>query len=495
MQLLKRSLMALAVALLLLTVGVTANTWRQASRQMMVASATLVAFDEQAAARRLAEAVTFRTISFAPGLPMATEEFVKLRTHLSDKFPKAHAVLNREVVAGASLLYTWAGSDPSAKPIMLMAHQDVVPVAPGTESAWTRPPFDGVVADGYVWGRGTWDDKGNLYAIMEAVEILAGQGFKPRQTVLLAFGHDEEIGGRGAKAIADQLAARGVKLDFVLDEGLMITDGMLKGVGSPVALIGVAEKGYLSLELTATATPGHSSMPPRETAIGKLAVALARLEANPWPASLGPVARSTLETIAPEMTGLNRVFLSNLWLFAPLVQREFEKAPSTNATLRTTMAPTILKAGDKDNVLPGSAQAILNYRLQPGDTIADVTARTAKLAGPDITVKAIVAGAAEASRIAPATARGYRAIERTVRELAPGTLVAPGLMIGATDARHMAGLTDAIYRFSPVRARPEDLARFHGTNERISIANYALMIGFYHRLLANLSAPAVAGLR
>ena len=491
MKIFKRGLITLAALAVCLALVVAANTWRQPSRQQMVAAVMPAAIDEQAAARRLAEGTAFRTISFAPGLPLAAEEFAKLHAHLEARFPKAHAVLKKEIVAGASLLYTWAGSDPAAKPIMLMAHQDVVPIAPGTEGQWTKPPFDGVVADGFIWGRGSWDDKGNLYAIMEAVEMLAGQGIRPRQTVLLAFGHDEEIGGRGAQAIAAQLQAQGVKLDFVLDEGLLITEGLMKGASSPIALVGIAEKGYLSLELTATATPGHSSMPPQDTAIGTLSAAIARLQASPMPAALSDVARGMFGTLAPDMQGANRILLSNLWLFAPLVRRELEKSPTTNALMRTTMAPTILRAGEKDNVLPGRAYAVINFRLLPGDTIAGVTERVSRLAGPAVTVSALDGGS-EASPVSPVDARGFRTIERTVRELFAGTLVAPGLMIAATDSRHMTALTDQIYRFSPVRARPDDLARFHGTNERISIANYASMIGFYHRLLARLSEPAIA---
>ena len=155
-------------------------------------------------------------------------------------FPAFHAVAKREIVGGHSLLYTWEGSDPAAKPIALLAHQDVVPVAPGTEKDWQQPPFDGVIADGFIWGRGSWDDKGNLYSMLEAAEQMAKAGFRPKRTIYFAFGHDEEVSGqRGAKAIAALLASRGVKLDFVLDEGLLITDGIMKGLYKPAALIGV----------------------------------------------------------------------------------------------------------------------------------------------------------------------------------------------------------------------------------------------------------------
>jgi carboxypeptidase PM20D1 len=452
--------------------------------------------DAASAARRLGEAVQARTVSFAPGIAPASDEFRKLHRHLESSFPKAHAAMKRETVGGLTLLYTWEGREPGARPIVLMAHQDVVPIAPGTEGAWKAPPFSGRIDDGFVWGRGAWDNKSNLMAMLEAIEQLSVEGFRPRQTLHLVFGHDEEIGGRaGALAAAELLKSRGVRAEFVLDEGLLITEGILSGLAAPAALIGLAEKGYLTLELTATGTPGHSSMPPQQTAIGLLAAALTRLEAAQRPAAIRGVAAEMFAAVAPEMSGLNRVLLSNLWITGPLVRRELEKGASTKAMLRTTTAATVLQAGDRDNVLPGSARALVNFRLLPGDTIADVVAHVRKVAGEGIAVEP-QPGASEASPVASTSSTGYRTIERTVREIFPETIVAPGLMIAATDSRHMTGVSDQILRFSPVRARAADLSRFHGTDERISIANYVEMIRFYHRLIGNASvASGIAAAR
>ena len=212
-----------------------------------------------------------------------------------------------------SLLYTWEGSDPKAAPIALLAHQDVVPVAPGTEKDWQQPPYDGVIADGFIWGRGSWDDKGNLYSMLEAAEAMVKAGFRPKRTIYFAFGHDEETAGTaGAKSIAALLASRGVRLDFVIDEGLLITEGIMKGLDKPAALIGIAEKGYATLVLTAQATPGHSSMPPRDTAIGMMSAALARLEDHRLPMQIRSTVAEMFDTLAPEMSGFNRVVLSNL---------------------------------------------------------------------------------------------------------------------------------------------------------------------------------------
>ncbi|MCX7321456.1 MAG: M20 family peptidase, partial [Hyphomicrobiales bacterium] len=403
---------------------------------------------------------------------------------IAQSFPAFHAAAKREVVANYSLLYTWEGSDPKAPPIALLAHQDVVPIAPGTEGDWQVAPFSGTVKDGFIWGRGSWDDKGNLFAMLEAAEQLAKEGFRPKRTIYLAFGHDEEVSGtRGAQAIAALLQSRGVKLDFVLDEGLLITEGILKGLDQPMALIGVAEKGYATLVLNARATPGHSSMPPRDTAIGMMSAALTHLENARLPMQIRSTVAEMFATIAPEMSGFNRVVLSNLWLFKPLLLREFEKSGPTEATVRTTTALTIFNAGDKDNVLPGNAEAVVNFRLLPGDTQDSVTAHVRKTVANDKIEIKPYPGNTDPPPVTGTASASYRALNTTIREVFPDALVAPGLMVAATDSRHYAGVTDNIFRFSPVRANAEDLKRFHGTNERLSIANYADMIRFYRRLM------------
>jgi carboxypeptidase PM20D1 len=483
-----RKLLLLVVALLALPVAVLAvNTWRHGSRQVDVPPLAPLAVDEQGAAASLSAAIRARTES-SPTDPAAhTDQFEALHAHLAQRYPKLHAALKREVVGGLSLLYTWPGSDPAAKPIMLMAHQDVVPIAPGTEKNWQAEPYAGTIKDGFIWGRGAWDDKSNLIAQMEAVEMLLASGFKPTRTVYLAFGADEEVGGlRGARQIAALLAQRQVRLDFVLDEGLLITDGVLPGLKAPAALIGIAEKGYASFELGIEGTPGHSSFPPAPgtSAIAMMSHALARLDDRQLPAELTGVARQMFETLAPEMSGFSRVALSNLWLFGPIVKKQLEAGPSTNAMLRTTTALTIVNAGNKENVLPGRADATVNFRILPGDSVAAVTRHVeTTVALPGLQLK-VLPNKTEPSKVAPPDSASFKLIERTVRELFPGTLVTPGLVVGGTDSQHMGIVSDHIYKFSPVRAKPEDLPRFHGTNERITVTNLVELIRFYHRLLS-----------
>jgi len=490
----KKTLLFIAVLVLLLATAVGINTWRKDSRQLVVTPLAPIQVDEAGAAGRLAEAVRLRTVSSRTEAGLNADQFRALRTLLQQRFPRVHAALKREVVGELNLLYTWEGSDPQARPIVLMAHQDVVPIAPGTEGDWSEAPYSGSVKDGYVWGRGSWDDKGNLLSQLEAVELLLASGYKPSRTLYLAYGADEEVGGlRGAAKIAALLKSRGVRLDFVLDEGLLVLEGVLPGLRQPAALIGVAEKGYLSVVLNVSATPGHSSMPPTQggSAIGMLSAALKRLDDHQLPGGIRGVAGEMFDTLAPEMGGFSRVALSNLWLFGPVVQTQLERAASTNAVLRTTTALTIVNAGNKDNVLPGRAEATVNFRILPGDRKEQVMEHMRGHVGAVVPASQFelyaLPGAVDASKVAPTDSAQYRTLNRTIREVFPDALVAPGLMVAGTDSIHYGEISDHICKFSPVRAKAEDLKRFHGTNERLSIANYADAIRFYHRLITQLA--------
>lgn len=490
MRRLTRFLRYIAMLLLAVVVAVAAivtfNAVGLKSRQIAVAPLAVAPIDAQKAAERLAAAIRFRTISDASAPDQNADAFAGLHAHIAASFPAFHAAARREIVAKYSLLYTWEGSDPKAAPIALLAHQDVVPIAPGTEGDWQAPPFDGVIRDGFIWGRGSWDDKGSLFGILEAAESLAKDGFRPKQTIYFAFGHDEEISGlRGAKAMADLLASRGVKLDFVLDEGLLILNGVLGGLNKPAALIGVAEKGYATLTLKVSATPGHSSLPPKETAIGMMSAALARLEQRQMPSQIRGPLLEMFDTLAPEMTPFNRAVLSNLWLFKPLVLRDFAKAPNTDAAIHTTTALTIFNAGNKDNVLPGKAEATVNFRLLPGDTEASVIDHVRRTIANDRIQIEPAPGNSNPPPVTGTTSFAYRALNQTIREVFPDVVVAPSLMVAATDSRNYTNVTDKIFRFFPVRAKAEDLNRFHGTNERLSIDNYADIIRFYRRLIQN----------
>lgn len=484
--LIRRSLWLLAVLLLSLALILAWQTWRFPSLQIETEPRPGVAVDADAAAQRLSAALQLRTIWSATDANAAS--FEAMRQLIQTSYPGVHATLTRQIIGKHALLYTWPGTDPKAKPIALLAHQDVVSVAPGTQGDWQVPPFSGAIQDGFIWGRGAWDDKSSVMAILEAVESLVKAGFKPRQTVYLLFNADEEVGGQeGAGQVARMWREQGIQLDFLLDEGMVIAHGMVPGVRAPVALVGMAQKGYLTLELTAKGQPGHSSQPPRRHAVGVLAEALQRLDAHPMPARLEGLPRDTLEAVAAHADGPMRVVLSNLWLTRPLVERELAKTPASDAMLRTTAVPTILKAGELENVVPGLATALVNYRLLPGDTSQAVIRHVQQvLAGLDVSVVP-QPESEEASPVASTGSKAYQALARSLRELQPGTVVAPGLLIGGTDAIHFVDLAETILRFRPIHATAEDLPRIHGTNERIGVAQYAQMIQFYERLLRHVN--------
>jgi carboxypeptidase PM20D1 len=481
------------VAIAALIVGLTAvmavNTLLVAPGRLEAPPANELQVDGDAAARRLADAVRFPTISQDADGPEASDAFRDLHRFLARNFPKVHATLERRTIGDYSLLFRWSGSDPSLEPVLLSAHMDVVPVEPGTEERWTHPPFSGALADGAIWGRGTLDDKVSVLGILEAAEFLLAQSFTPRRTIYFAFGHDEEVGGRaGAAGIAAHLADQGVGLEFTLDEGSVIAHGLVLGVAKPVALIGVAEKGYVSVELTATAEGGHSSVPPLSTAIGRLARAVHRLEADPMPARLTPPLSEMLDYLAPEMSLAQRVVLANRWLFEPWLLSRFAQVPQTNALIRTTTAPTLMTGGVAENVLPTEAKAVINFRLLPGDTIGSVMEQVhAIIADPGISVRRIGDGGHAPSAVANSRSSSFAALYTTVRQVFPDVVVAPGLVIAGTDSIHYAQLAKDSYRFLPLRLASEDLERIHGTDERIMIENYTEIIYFYIQLLLNVT--------
>ncbi|MGI9078478.1 MAG: M20 family peptidase [Gemmatimonadaceae bacterium] len=443
--------------------------------------------DRAAASERLGGALRLRTVSVEDSTLFAADQFAMMHDYLRDAFPLVHARLKREIIGRASLLYEWEGSDTALPPLILMGHMDVVPVEPGSEAQWTHPPFSGAISDGFIWGRGAMDDKSAVLGILEGVELLLGRGVQPGRTVYLAFGDDEEVGGQGAIAMASLLESRGVRPAMVLDEGAVVAQGMMPGVSAPVALVGIAEKGAVSLLLTAELGGGHSSMPPTQTAVGVLSSAIVKLEKHPMPAAITSATARMLNAVAPEMPFTQRAVFANLWLFGPLVLRQLATSPASNAMIRTTTAATMFEGSVKENVLPIRARAIVNFRLLPGDDVKKVIAHVRDVvADPRVTISVSPrSGAWNASPVSPTGGPMYEALALSVSEVFPGVVVAPYLVVGATDARHFARMTPNTYRFLPLVVVPADMARLHGTNERISEANYEQMIRFYAGLIRN----------
>ena len=442
-----------------------------------------VAIDTTKAAEHLAQAIRFQTISHQDKAENQPAEWDKLHAWLQATYPAAHAAMTREVVAGHTLVYTWTGSDPSLAPVVLMAHQDVVPVTPGTEDDWKHPPFDGVIAENAVWGRGAIDDKGSLVTLFEGAEALAKQGFKPRRTLILVSGHDEEADGTGAQAVAALFKSRGIKAQFVLDEGLaIISDNPL--TGGQVALIGIAEKGYATLMVTADAVGGHSSAPPADSGgVLTLAKAVTKIAEDQAPMKLDGPGGAMMETLAPQGSPLIRMAMANRWLFEPLIIKQAAANPSGAALLHTTIAPTMLKGSPKENVLPQDATAWINYRIAPGDTSAGVLER-AKAAVGDLPVKfAWSRDPNEPSPVSSTTSESWKMIAALAGDTAKAP-VAPSLVTAGTDSRYMTGVAADVYRFQPMVFSLETIKMIHGTNEHMTLDNLDRAVQFYARLIA-----------
>ena len=480
----RKVILLLGFALAVLVAFSVVLTARYDTVSPPVAPAPNVAIPK-AAAQRLAGAIRIPTISAEDPAAFDANAFRRLHAYLQTAFPRVHSELRREIVGTHSLLYTWQGTDSSLNPILLIGHMDVVPIEPGTERQWAEDPFGGRIADGFIWGRGAIDNKSAVLGTLEAVEMLLNEGFRPARTVYLAYGHDEEVGGTGgAREIAALLRSRGIELEMVLDEGGVIGDGILPGISDPVALVGVAEKGFVSIELSARVKGGHSSLPPAQTAVGIVSAAVAKLEENPIPARLERPTRELLNRIGPTLPVAQRALFANLWLTRPLVIRRLEQSPATNAMVRTTTAPTIFQAGTKDNVLPSYARAVVNFRILPGDSVATVVEHVRRAIDDDrIEVKTVGRFLAEPSAVSSTDTEAFRTLERSIRSVAPDAIVAPYLVVVVTDARYYSGLSQNIFRFLPLRLTAHDLERMHGIDERIGIREYEAAIRTYRQFV------------
>ena len=439
--------------------------------------------DVNAAANRLGEAIRFQTVSNQDPAQNRMDQWAGFQAWLQTTYPAAHKAMQREIVGKATLLYTWPGSDAALQPIILMAHQDVVPVTPGTEKDWQHPPFAGVVADGAVWGRGAVDDKGSLITLFEAAELLATKGFKPKRTIIIVSGHDEEVGGTGAQAAADALKKRGVKSLFTLDEGsAIINDAPI--INGPAIMIAVAEKGYATLRVTAKAPGGHSSMPPEEIGTVTLAKAITAIHAQQFPLRLDQPAFGTVEALAAEKGGLMKVIAANPWLFGSLIKSQMGASPAGAAQLHTTIAPTMLQGSPKENVLPQEAFGLVNYRLAPWDSSADVLARAKQAVGKLPVTLSWEREPREASPVSSTTSQGWKLLRAAAEAEAPGAPVAPFMVVGGTDSRYMKDVSQDTYRFQALRLSTKETKMIHGTNEHITTENLGSMIRFFTRLIA-----------
>lgn len=436
-------------------------------------------------ANHLAAAIRFQTISKQPPTPMDPVPFEAFIAWLNATYTEVVSEMEQERLGGYSLLFTWQGSNPGLKPILLTAHYDVVPVIPGTEELWTHQPFAGDIKDGLVWGRGALDDKSAVISLMEAATLLLNEGFQPERTIYFSFGHDEEIGGNdGAGSVVTHLASKGVQLLWSLDEGSFLLQGMLPGIEPLVAPINVAEKGYMNLDIVAKAKGGHSSMPPPETAVGRLAEAIIKLENSPLPGGLTGVSAEMFDILARHMPFGQRMIFANKWLFGGILEQILGDVGFANAMMRTTIAPTMLSASVKENVLPIEAIARVNFRVHPRDTVESVHAHVKDAVENEfVEVRAGGIAGNAASAVSSWTSQGYKDITQSIREIYGDVIIAPGLMVAGSDTKHYGKIADNSYRFNPMKLAEKDMAGFHGTNENISIENLVLATKTYIRLI------------
>lgn len=452
------------------------------STDKSIAVALAPAFDTNVAATRLGEAIRFQTVSRQDAAENQWDQWAGLQAWLQRSYPTVHRLMTRELVAERTLIYKWQGSDVSAKPIILMAHQDVVPVTAGTEKDWKYPPFAGSLAENAVWGRGSVDDKGSLVSLFEAMEALAVSGFQPKRTIWLVSGHDEEVGGEGAKAAAAFLKAKSVRALFTLDEGAAIIDDA-PVINGPAIMIGIAEKGYATMKVTANATGGHSSMPPAEIGTVNLAKAVIAINNNQFPLELKPPVSLMLGALAAEKGGMTKVAIANQWLLGGSIRREIGATPTGRAMLHTTIAPTMLEGSPKENVLPQSASALINFRIAPWNSSKEVMAHAQRSVGGLPVELTWLKEPREPSPVSSTKSEGWNLISATARAEVPGAVVAPYLVVGGTDSRNMTPISDDVYRFFAVRFKTKDTAMIHGTNEHMTLDNLKRMISFYARLI------------
>lgn len=437
------------------------------------------------ALERFRELLRIPTVSHADESLIDPAPFDAFHEALTRLYPATHAALEREVIDGHALLYRWPGSAGAGDPLVLMAHLDVVPVV---EAEWDHPPFGAEIVgegeDAAIHARGAIDDKGSLVAILEAVEALVVDGFTPAHDVYLAFGHNEETAGGGARAIVATLQKRGVRPALVLDEGGAVVDGVVPGITVPTAMVGVAERGVMTLLLTAREGGGHASTPPAFPATARLARAIGRIHRHPFPARIAPPVRALFATLAPHAPQPLRALFGNLAVTGPLLAQVFPRlGPEMNAMVRTTAVVTELSGAPGENVLATAARASVNIRLLTGDTVDSATERIRRvIADPQVEIE--VRHGSDPSPVSPWKGAAWRRIAQAVGEaLGEQIVTTPYIQLGASDSRWFTVISDHVYRFTPFHLTRSERDALHSHNERIRIEVWLRGIGFYRALL------------
>lgn len=429
---------------------------------------------------KLQALVRIPTISYRDWGEVDTAAFDAFVAELAVQFPLLHERLELTRVDTHGLLFHWRGRS-SERPVVLMAHLDVVPV--DGDAVWTHPPFGAEIHDGAVWGRGTLDDKGELVATCEAVETLLEQDFVPAQDVWLSFGCNEEVSGAAAPLAVEELRRRGVEPWFVVDEGGAIASEAFPGVAAPIGVVGVTEKGVTSIELRVDGRGGHASTPARNAPTVRLAKALARLDRHQMAASVPEPTLELFRRLAPHAGGALRPVLTNAARIRPVLTRALIAAgPETAATTRTTFAITTLSGSPALNVIASTAKAGVNIRIMVGDTVAGVLDHVRRTIGDD-RVQVSVVEANEPSPVSPWEDEAFALIESTIAEVFPDAVPSPYVMMAATDSRFFTEICPRVYRFAPFRMTKAQRESIHSYDEHLGIDALVEGVQWYQRLI------------
>ena len=436
--------------------------------------------DGKKVAEDLAAMIRCRTVSNLDHSLEDEAEFEKFRALLRERFPLLHERCAPERVGRNGLLFTWKGRTSEA-PSGLLAHSDVVPA---DEANWSRPPFEGLIEDGVLWGRGTLDTKCTLCCALEAAEQLLAEGFTPAHDLYFAFSGEEEIAGPSASDIVDELQRRGVEPAFVLDEGGAVVTGVFPGVDAPCALIGTSEKGQMQLFLDMKSEGGHASAPPRSTIAGRLARAVTRIEKRPAPFTLTPPAAEMFDTLGRRSIWPVRMVFANLWLFRPALDLATRlMGGELNALVRTTCAVTQMQGSPANNVLPPDTSVGVNLRIMCGDSADKAEARIRRAVG-DEAVSFRRGPWAEPSPYSETEgSEGWARLKSAVERTWPDAIVSPYLMLAGSDSRHYGRISRNVYRFGPLELSKEERGTIHGNNERVPLAKVVKCAEFYLRLI------------
>lgn len=442
--------------------------------------------------QNLSKAIQHKTISYRETERVDWDEFKKFHKFLDEAYPLIAKNLEKEVIPPANLLYRWKGTRSDLEPIAMLSHQDVVPVSEGTEQDWEHGAFEGHDDGKFVWGRGAMDMKNHLIAVMESVEALLEEGFRPERDVYLLFGDNEEVVANtenGARDLMNTLKNRGITLDCVLDEGGAMLPVNVPGVINDkyLAGIGVAEKGYADIEIVCNAKGGHSSQPPVHSALGQLAEAIRALEANQFKASFNANMKALLDAVGRECTYPVRLVTCNMPLLRPLLLEVCKQIPFAACLVRTTTAVTMAQGSPAANVLPQRASATVNFRAMPGTTKDDLVKHIRSVVKND-NLEINVLNAKEASTFSPTDSRSFKIIGDLCKSLVPNSIVAPYLVMGGTDAYHYEPICKNIYRYAPFVVDLELLRCTHGTNERLPIDCMEKALIFFKNYIKRASA-------